>query len=270
MMTVRYFRVLVALSLVCLVATQEASAATLRDKTLRGWETYVQSTENRIQHELLAGTDFLTLDFKPRKDRDRVRKLLKEGAVHVEKIPTKTELDGGLIHHWVGSIFVPNITLKTLKQWLQAYDRHADYFAEVEKSKLVRRDGENFKIYLRLVRKKVVTVRYNTEHSVVYRDHSPGRVSSRSVATKISEISDPGPGEKEKTSADDSGFLWRLNSYWRFEETDGGVIVECESMSLSRTIPFGVGWLVGPFVESVPQESLNDMLTAIRSGVAGF
>jgi hypothetical protein len=61
--------------------------------------------------------------------------------------------------------------------------------------------------------------------------------------------------------------MWRLNSYWRFEETDGGVIVECESISLSRSIPFGVGWLVGSFVESVPKESLSDMLVAIREGV---
>jgi hypothetical protein len=113
-----------------------------------------------------------------------------------------------------------------------------------------------------------VTVRYNTEHSVVYRDHSATRISSRSIATKIAEISDAGsPAEKEKTSADDSGFMWRLNSYWRFEETDGGVIVECESISLSRSIPFGLGLLVGPFVKSVPKESLNDMLVGIRDGV---
>jgi hypothetical protein len=163
---------------------------------------------------------------------------------------------------------VPKVTLKTLRVWLQNYDRHADYFAEVEKSKLISRDGENFRIFLRLVRKKVVTVRYNTEHSVVYRDQSATRLSSRSVATKIAEISDAGsPSEKEKTSANDSGFMWRLNSYWRFEETDGGVIVECESISLSRSIPFGVGWLVGSFVESVPKESLSDMLVAIREGV---
>jgi hypothetical protein len=93
-------------------------------------------------------------------------------------------------------------------------------------------------------------------------------MSSRSVATRIAELADAGSSsEKEKTSADDSGFLWRLNSYWRFEETDEGVIVECESISLSRSIPFGLGWLVGPFVESVPKESLDTMLNAIREGV---
>ena len=173
-----------------------------------------------------------------------------------------------MIHHWIGQIFIPKMTLRTLRPWLQNYDRHADYFADVEKSKLLSRDGENFKIYLRLVRKKVITVRYNTEHSVVYRDHSPTRMSSRSIATKIAEIANAGTTtEKERTSDDDSGFMWRLNSYWRFEEVDGGVIVECESISLSRSIPFGFGWIVGSFVESVPQESLNSMLVGIRDGV---
>ena len=65
----------------------------------------------------------------------------------------------------------------------------------------------------------------------------------------------------------DSGFLWRLNSYWRFQEENGGVFVECESISLSRAIPFGLGWLLKGIIESVPQESLESTLTSIREGV---
>jgi len=273
-MTYRNFRIFLALFLVGLTGAPEMSAATLKAKTLRAWERYEQLTEKRINSEISGGGAFLVLDFKKPEERQRIRNVLKEGGVHIEKLQTRTangtEIagDDGMIHHWIGAIFVPKVTLKTLRVWLQNYDRHADYFAEVEKSKLISRDGENFRIFLRLVRKKVVTVRYNTEHSVVYRDQSATRLSSRSVATKIAEISDAGsPSEKEKTSANDSGFMWRLNSYWRFEETDGGVIVECESISLSRSIPFGVGWLVGSFVESVPKESLSDMLVAIREGV---
>jgi hypothetical protein len=274
-MAYRNLRILVALSLAGLAGASEASAATLRPKAVQAWDTYARLTEKRITDELAGNGAFLVLDSRKPEERERVRKALKEGGVHVERMQTRDaqgkeiQVDDGLIHHWVGSIFVPNVTLRTLRLWLQNYDRHSDYFAEVEKSKLVSRDGESFKIFLRLVRKKVVTVRYNTEHSVVYRDHSATRVSSRSIATKIAEVADAGTAaEKEKTSADDSGFMWRLNSYWRFEERDGGVVVECESISLSRPIPFGFGWLVGPFVESVPEESLNDMLVAIREGVA--
>jgi hypothetical protein len=269
----RRFLVLLA-ALLGLGTSTEASAATLKPKTLAGWETYVQSTEKRINGELGGNSNFLILDFKTPEEKERIRKVLKSGGVYAEKMESKDsrgkeiQIADGMIHHWYGSIFVPKVRLETLRHWLQDYNRHADYFEEVEKSKLVSRDGENFKIFLRLVRKKVITVRYNTEHSAVYRDQSPTRLSSRSIATRIAEIADAGTSaEKEKTSADDSGFLWRLNSYWRFEETDGGVIVECESISLSRSIPFGLGWVVGPFVESVPRESLDAMLSSIRDGV---
>jgi len=271
----RRWKACVALFVVCLTSTTDASAATLRVKTLRGWETYVQSTEKRFDDEVAGGPAFLVLDFKPPDERARIRKLLGDGRVYVERMKTKDargkeiNVDDGMIHHWYGSIFVPNITLETLIPWVQNYDRHSEYFPEVEKSKLLAQDGESFRIFLRLVRKKIVTVHYNTEHSVMYRHRTKTQVWSRSVAERIAEVSGAGTAaEKEKPSADDSGFLWRLNSYWRLEETDGGVIVECESISLSRSIPFGLGWLIGPFVESVPQESLNDMLISIRDGVA--
>jgi len=272
-MTHRNLRILIALFLVGVTGTSEASAAKLKPKTLQAWETYQQLTEKRISGELAGGGSFLVLDLKKPDERARIRKVVKDGGVNIEKMRTldagkEIDVEAGMIHHWIGQIFIPKMTLRTLRPWLQNYDRHADYFADVEKSKLLSRDGENFKIYLRLVRKKVITVRYNTEHSVVYRDHSPTRMSSRSIATKIAEIANAGTAtEKERTSDDDSGFMWRLNSYWRFEEVDGGVIVECESISLSRSIPFGFGWIVGSFVESVPQESLNSMLVGIRDGV---
>ena len=104
-----------------------------------------------------------------------------------------------------------------------------------------------------------------------YRDLStewPGRASSRSFTTKIAEVENAGTrSEKELPLGVDGGYLWRLNSYWRFREQDGGVIVECESISLSRSIPFGLGWLIGRYIESVPKESLEDTLTSIRDGV---
>jgi hypothetical protein len=273
-MTIRQTRISIALFLVCVAGAAKFSAATLQSKTLRGWETYVQWTQKRINDELNSGTRFLRLDFKTPEDRARIRKALSAGRVFVEEVNTKDahgkeiKAEDAMIHHWYGSILVPNVTLGTLIPWLQNYDHHSEYFPEVERSSLVKRDGDNFKIFLRLMRKKVVTVHYNTEHSVVYRKHTGTRISSRSVADRIAELSDAGTeGEREKTPVEDSGFLWRLHSYWRFEETGEGVIVECESISLSRSIPFGFGWLVGPFVESVPRESLDTMLTSIKRGL---
>ena len=113
-----------------------------------------------------------------------------------------------------------------------------------------------------------MTVRYNTEHIVVYGPPQEGQQSSRSFTTKIAELQNAGTAsEIEKPIGDNSGFLWRLNSYWRFKEQESGVVIECESISLSRSIPFGLAWLIKRFVESVPQESLENTLMSIPDGI---
>jgi hypothetical protein len=76
-------------------------------------------------------------------------------------------------------------------------------------------------------------------------------------------------GGRELPPGQDHGFLWRLNSYWRFEERDGGVYVECEAISLTRNVPLGLGWLVNPIIRSLPRESLANTLWATREAVQG-
>ena len=86
------------------------------------------------------------------------------------------------------------------------------------------------------------------------------------MATRIAEVADADqPGEHEKPIGQDGGFLWRLNSYWRFEEKDNGVYVEVESISLTRDIPTGLGWLIKPFITGIPRESLLMTLGSMRT-----
>jgi hypothetical protein len=243
-------------------------------RTLQSWDLYIQQTEKRIAGELPNESRFLILDGMKPPAAAKIQSVLKAGNVYSERMKTldargrEIDVNDGLIHHWYGAIFIPGIKIDPLIRWIQDYDQQYKYFKEVEKSKLLSHNGDTYRIYLRLSRTKVVTVHYNTEHTVVYRDNGPGRASSRSFTTKIAEIDNAGtPTEKEQPIGDDSGFMWRLNSYWRFREQDGGVIVECESVSLSRQIPFGLGWLIGGYVESIPRESLESTLTGIRDGV---
>ena len=178
---------------------------------------------------------------------------------------SRLKVPSGLIHHWFGSVLVPGVKLTELLEWLQRYSDHENYFEEVETSTVLGRDGDLFDVFLRLKRTKIITVHYNTEHRIEYRHHDSQRVSSRSLATKIAQIENQGtPEELEKPQGDDNGFLWRLNSYWRFQEVSEGVIVECESISLSRGIPLVLKWFVGPYVNSVPEESMKNTLGSIR------
>src|SRR4029450_7765889 len=98
-------------------------------------------------------------------------------------------------------------------------------------------DGDRLSVFMKLRRTSIITVTYNTEHQVEYARLTPTRATARSVATRIAELENAGTAqEREKAAGDDNGFLWRLNAYWRYEEVAGGVIVECESVSLSRPV----------------------------------
>lgn len=236
----------------------QAGAAELKPKTLATWDKYVRLTEQRVERDIGQPTTA-----RP-----------PAGDVQISRLHTLDEegrsiaVDDGLIHHWKGLVFVPGTNLDQVLKLVQDYNGHQRHFQEVEQSRLVSREGDTFRIFYRLKRTKVITVVYNTNHTITYRRHGPSRVSSRGIATRIAELDDAGkPSEKEKPAGDDSGYLWRLNSYWRFEERDGGVIVECESISLSRGIPLGFAWLVKGFVESVPRESLANTLNSLKKAV---
>jgi hypothetical protein len=265
---------LLVLPAVFLIAPAHVRAATLDDETLTAWETYRKLTEARIEKELASTTGFLVRDFFDARSLQKVLSEFRSG-VSVREMETRSEEGGkieipkGLVHHWYATTFVPGAKVDEVLAWVQDYDRHQDYFEEVEDSRLVSRKDDVFEIFLRLRRRKVVTVHYNTEHEVSYRSLGEGRAASRSVATRIAELDGAGtPREREKPVGDDQGFLWRLNSYWRFFQEDGGVVVECESISLSRTIPLPVRWMVEPIINDVPRESLEAALLPMRKALA--
>jgi hypothetical protein len=95
------------------------------------------------------------------------------------------------------------------------------------------------------------------------------RARSRVYSTRIAQVEDPDTSEeRELPVGNDGGYLWRLYTYWRFLERDGGTYIQCESISLTRDIPLGLGFIVGPFVTSIPRESLEFTLTTTRKALA--
>ena len=171
-----------------------------------------------------------------------------------------------LIHHWISAAFIPCVTLQQTLELVQDYNRHQDiYRPEVVRSKLLSHNGDDFKIFYRLRKKKVITVTLDTDHDVHYTLLSAQRSVSRSYTTRIQEVADADTSQEyEKPVGNDGGFLWRLYSYWRFEEKEGGVYIECESISLTRDIPFVVSWIVKPFVTDIPKESLQATMGSTR------
>lgn len=254
-----------------LLSSSLAVEAELRPATVAAFDRYVRLTEARMEAELAGERRFLFIDAL----EDSTRRLrlaeLRKGGLVIDRLETRdgtneVDIPDGLVHHWIGLVFVPGVTVSQAVELLQAYDRHAEiYQPAVERSETLERSGNTFRVFLRLYMKKVIAVTLNTEHEARFERPSPLRAHSRIVSTRIAEVDEPGtPDEREKPVGNDSGFLWRLISYWRFLERDGGVYVQCESISLTRDIPTGFGWLVGPFVTSIPRESLTFTLETTR------
>jgi hypothetical protein len=269
---------LVALALhqICVPLGRAARPALpkLKTKTQEAFDRYVKRVEARSEGELKRGTDLLWVDGLPEKQRAEAYAALKSGEVKMRKLEILDHdkpmaCPGGMIHHWTGVAFVPRARLENVLGVLEDYDEHSVYYApDVERSKIESRAGDHFRVFLRFRRHKVITVVLNTEHEVQYFHDSPGRAHSRSSAVRIAEVENAGKSdEREKAPGDDGGFMWRMETWWRMEERDGGVYVQSEVASLTRDIPVGLGWMIKPFVTDIPKESLTFTLQATRKAV---
>ena len=251
-----------------------AAAADLRQQTIDAFNRYAQLTETQIDSGLARRQPFLWIESLPESRREAAYAQLRDGQVVIDRLETldggrHIEVRGGMIRHWIGTIFIPGATLAQTLALEQDYDHQQQYFRpDVLRSKIDRRDGNDFVIELRFYKKKVITTVIDTTHEVHYQPVDATHEWSRSHTTRIQEVDDAGkPGEKLEPEGHDRGFLWRMNTYWRFEEKDGGTYVECQSISLTRDIPAMLAWMIGSYVESVPRESLTFTLATTRSAV---
>jgi hypothetical protein len=243
-----------------------SGAADLKPRTVQAFDDYARRVEAR-QDAQSKGPAFLWSDQNP----DRLRRL-RAGEILTESVtgPDAQVVPDGLIHDWIGAVFLPHATLEKTLALLQDYgDRKVIYKPEVIDSRLVQREGDVFHIYMRLLTKKVITVVLDTYYDVTWFPIVDKHVYSRSISTRIQEVDNVGkPDEHDLPEGKDHGFLWRLNTYWRFAERDGGVYMECEAVSLTRDIPTGLGWLIAPIIRDLPKESLVNTLQKTREALS--
>ena len=253
----------------------EMTATTLGKATEDGFTRYVQTTEARIDQELARPSAFLYIDGLPEPRRNEALAALKRGEIYMERLATldasarPLTTPDGLIHHWMGAVFIPGATVAQVLAVAQDYDHVQDYYKpEVVRSRLISHHGNYFKVFYRLRKKKIITVTLNTEHEVHYFQLGSTRAYSRSYSTRIAQVENADqPMEREKPVGQDGGFMWWLTNYWRFDARDGGVYVEFESITLTRDIPTGLGWLIMPFIIGIPKESLQMSMGSIRAVV---
>ena len=245
---------------VTLMALSAGTAQAQTSAALQGWDRYVTAVERR--HADASGDPFFALDTRK---VTRWRARAQAGEIPMVEIEPPA-VDDAKMHHWAGAVFVPGTTVNdVVERMLAGAGRESENYAEVKASRLLERKGDRLRVFMKFERDATITtVTYNTEHQVEYRRFG-ARATSRSVSTKIAELADAGTArEREKTAGEDHGFLWRLNAYWRFEQMGEGVLIECESLSLSRSVPYLVRPLVGPIANRIARESLERTLRSLR------
>jgi hypothetical protein len=224
-------------------------------QALAAFDTYSRAVEGRLaaQHRssvFVAGIADA-----------RTAARLRRGELIIEKLTPAhgPELPGAMLHHWRGTAFAPGATVADFEQLMRNFSAYPRRYApEVISARVLVRQGDRYQVAMRVEQKHLITVVMDTSYDVAFNHLDPQHGYSVSRSTRIAEIAQPGTASERPLRPDEEhGFLWRLNTYWTYEQRDGGLYLQIETVSLTRAVPTGLGWAVGPFVESVPRDSME-------------
>ena len=250
-----------------------ADPINLKRETAAAFDRYIAATEAQMNAD--AGLrQFLIVDRLPDAQRREQYDQIQRGEIYIQELHTRQDghsipMPSGRIHHWAGVIFIPKATISDVLGVLNDYGNQANiYKPNVRQSRLIERSGDDAKLFEQFYSKTIVTVVLDVYFDVTQSRIDSTRVQSVSRSTRIVEVQNPeDSAEQEQNGGRDHGYMWRLNSYWRIEEKDGGVYVQNESISLSRTVPVLLAWLIEPLTKSIPRDVLTRTLTRTRDTV---
>jgi putative flippase GtrA len=235
-------------------------------KALQSWQRYAAALAAARQADSARGVPTWAVDGDPGGATTLAALRRGEFVVVRRRLP-RQEVDDATLEHWQGSVLLRGVTLQQVTHRL----RHPDTYPQppdVRALQVSGRTDDGHDLYLRLTRSLIVSATYDTWHHVRHSTPRPGQIESVSEASRIQEVDDPGTTGERRLPADDGrGFLWRMQSFWRFTATPDGVVVTCESITLSRPVPFGLGLVSRPAITRVARES---MTTAIRAWQRGW
>jgi hypothetical protein len=211
------------------------------------------AVESRLVQQHLSPNTFLV----PAPENAETR--LRQGELIVERLTPPTSPSGALLHHWRGTAFAPGAKAADFERLMRDVNSYPQRFSpQVLQAKADTQSGDRMQTFMRVRQKHVLTVVMDTNYDITFGQLDAEHGYSISRSTRISEIDSPGTAaERTLSASQEHGFLWRLNSYWSYEERDGGLYLQIEAISLTRSIPSGLGWAIRPYIESIPRESLE-------------
>jgi hypothetical protein len=240
----------------------DAKAVQPTPAALSAFNAHVADVESRLSRQHRSGRDFLFF-----KDAERLR----NGELIIDRLTPSNgaDLPDAMLHQWRGTAFAPGATAADFERLMRDVDAYPRCYApQILSARVIEQRGDQFRAVMRIRQKHVITVVMDTTYDVLFArlDARHGYSIARSM--RISEIDSPGTAhERVLSPGEENGFLWKLNTYWSYEERDDGLYIQVESISLTRSIPTGLAWAIGPFVESLPRESLEFTLLATRDAL---
>ncbi len=227
------------------------------------FRSYVSEVESRLNRQHGAAGSYINRQALGPQDEDR----LHHGEWIIEQLTPSADAaaSGGMLHHWRGTAFAPGAKAADFDRLMRNFNAYPQHFApQVLRAEVLTQRGERFQVRMRVRQRHVMTVVMDTTYDVDFERLDAGHGASASRSTQILEISDPGTATEHLLGpTEEHGFLWKLNTYWSYEQRDDGLYLQVESVSHTRSIPRGLGWAIRPFVQSVPRESLEFTLRSV-------
>ena len=238
----------------------------LKPETAEAFDRYIADTDTKMQARY-GGEHFLWFDDSP-----DIRARLLGGDVVTRPVQGNgiVTLPKGLIQDWVGAVFVQDTTLKNVLTVVQDYPRHTEiYKPDVVDVKVQSSTADDFLIRTRVVKSKFfISDVLDIDNEIHFVSLDPKRTYSRSASRRVVEIANAGKhNEHELPAGHDRGLMWRISGYWFFAESDGGVFITCESITLTRDIPYLMAKLLSPIMHELPEEALKSSLEQTRKAI---
>jgi hypothetical protein len=234
------------------------------------FNTYAVLVESRLALQHRSANTFLA---SCNSDPSALARL-RHGDLLIEQLAPATggDLSGSLLYHWRGTAFAPGATAADFERLMQNFKAYPQAFApEVLQAGTIAHTGGRFQAWMRIRQHHVITVAMDSAYDIAYGRLDLQHGYSISRSTRIAELDSSGasgaPFEHALPPAAEHGFLYRLNTYWSYEERDGGLYLQIETVSLTRSIPRGLAWAVSPYIQRIPRESLEFTLNSARNAL---
>lgn len=244
-----------------------SNAAELTPQALEVWNRYIRTVDSGMQARLDKGHAFLWADEAPERGER-----LRQGDILASPVEGHgwEAVPGGLIHHWIGAVFIPNAGIEDVLAVVHDYGEYKQIYKPTVVQSRVLNYSETQQNFSMLWLRKVLFVTAAISTDYQSRDfHLDGKKCYNVTAsTRVQEVQKYGRSDQHLLPPDEGdGFIWRIYGIARYAERDGGVYVELEALALTRDIPASLRWMVAPVVTRLSRSSIVTTLQQTRAAV---